>query len=96
MAAAVKRAKALILGAAKGLQVFRIIQDSRWRSRQLLILAYHGVSLDDEHEWDSALYMPQDLFRQRMEALRRGNYAVLPYELVASGGSTGHVEVSPG
>lgn len=80
MGTAVKRAKALILGASKGMGGFRIVQDSRWRSQKLLILAYHGISLDDEHEWHSALYMPQSLFRQRMETLRRGSYSVLPYE----------------
>lgn len=80
MKSAVKQAKRLILAASKGAQLFRIIRDSRWRSQQLLILAYHGISLDDEHEWDGSFYMPQDLFRQRMEALRRGSYSVLPYE----------------
>ena len=62
------------------MHAFRIVRDSRWRSQQLLILAYHGISLDDEHEWDGAFYMPQDLLRQRMEVLRRGAYSVLPYE----------------
>jgi peptidoglycan/xylan/chitin deacetylase (PgdA/CDA1 family) len=80
MATLVKRAKALILGAAKNLRVFRIVRDSHWRSQRLLILGYHGISLKDEHEWDNALYMPQELFRQRMEMLRRGSYYVLPYE----------------
>ena len=75
----VKQLKGLILGAAKRMQVFRLVCDSRWRSQQLLILGYHGISLDDEHEWNSELYMPPSLFRQRMEALRRGSYTVLPY-----------------
>lgn len=73
-----KGAKALVLGSAKGMQGFRMIRESRWRSEQLLILAYHGISIDDEHEWDGAYSMSQGLFRQRMEALRQGSYSVLP------------------
>jgi peptidoglycan/xylan/chitin deacetylase (PgdA/CDA1 family) len=80
MTSVIKTAKALILRAAKGMRVLRIVRDSRWRSQQLLILAYHGISLKDEHEWNRAFYMPQDLFRERMELLRAGSYSVLPYE----------------
>ena len=70
--------KELILGTCKTMQVFRAVGGSRWRSQRLLILAYHGISLRDEHEWDNALYMPEQLFRQRMELLRAGSYSVLP------------------
>ena len=62
------------------MQVFRVVRSSRWRSQRLLILAYHGISLRDEHEWDNELYMPQHLFRERMELLRAGSYSVLPLE----------------
>jgi peptidoglycan/xylan/chitin deacetylase (PgdA/CDA1 family) len=47
-----------------------------WRARRLLILCYHGISLDDEHEW-SGLYISPELFRSRMEALRRAGCCVL-------------------
>jgi peptidoglycan/xylan/chitin deacetylase (PgdA/CDA1 family) len=62
------------------MQVFRVVRSSRWRSQRLLILAYHGISLRDEHEWNKELYMPEALFRQRMQVLRAGSYSVLPLE----------------
>jgi peptidoglycan/xylan/chitin deacetylase (PgdA/CDA1 family) len=53
------------------------IRDSRWRRERLLILCYHGVSLEDEHEWRPKLYMPPAILRERFEALRLGGYQVL-------------------
>jgi peptidoglycan/xylan/chitin deacetylase (PgdA/CDA1 family) len=54
------------------------IRDSRWRNERLLILCYHGVSLEDEHEWRPKLYMSPAGLRERLEAVRRGGYQVLP------------------
>jgi peptidoglycan/xylan/chitin deacetylase (PgdA/CDA1 family) len=54
------------------------IRDSRWRRERLLILCYHGVSTQDEHEWRPKLYMPPAMLRARFEALRRGGYNILP------------------
>ena len=62
------------------MQVFRAVRGSRWRAHRLLILAYHGISLHDEHEWNNELYMPRDLFRQRMQLLQEGSYSVLPLD----------------
>ncbi len=53
---------------------------TRWRRNRLLVLAYHGISLHDEHLWDSNLFIAPDRFRRRMETLRRGPYNVLPLE----------------
>lgn len=50
---------------------------SRWRQERLLILCYHGISLEDEHEWNPSLYVAPALFRQRMDALHRMGCAVL-------------------
>jgi peptidoglycan/xylan/chitin deacetylase (PgdA/CDA1 family) len=72
------RARTLLLAAAKGASILALVRDSRWRSERLLILGYHGISLEDEHEWNGGLYMPQPLFRRRMELLDRGGYQVLP------------------
>lgn len=69
------------LGALRFLQsagAYARVRDSRWRSERLLILCYHGVSLEDEHQWRSKLYMPPAVLRERFEALRRGGYEVLP------------------
>jgi len=53
------------------------VRDSRWRGRRLAILCYHGVSIEDEHEWNPALFVSQKLFAQRMEQLERGGYHVV-------------------
>jgi len=62
----------------KSCGAFRLIEASSWRRQRLLILCYHGISLEDEHEWRPALYLRPAQFERRLEILRRGNYAVLP------------------
>jgi peptidoglycan/xylan/chitin deacetylase (PgdA/CDA1 family) len=62
----------------KGCGAFHLVQGSDWRRQRLLILCFHGISLEDEHEWRPYLYIrPQQLDR-RIEILQRGKYAVLP------------------
>lgn len=56
----------------------RAIGVSGWRRQRLLILAYHGVSLDDEHLWNGALYMAQDVLEERLRLLRAARCTVLP------------------
>jgi peptidoglycan/xylan/chitin deacetylase (PgdA/CDA1 family) len=73
-----KSLKLTALRAARGSGALRLINSSDWRHRRLLILGYHGVSQADEHEWDSSLFMPQEMVRSRFELLRHGGYAVLP------------------
>ena len=70
--------KLSLLRAARALGVFSAAATSRRRSRQLLILCYHGISIDDEHEWAPGLYMSADTFESRLERLRLGGYCVLP------------------
>ncbi len=73
-----KQAKILTLSALRRAHALRSLAGSRWRGRRLLILGYHGVSLEDEHEWDPGLYLsPADL-EARLELLRRERYTVLP------------------
>lgn len=50
---------------------------SAWRSQRVLILCYHGVSLEDEHEWNPALYVSAGRLRRRLEVLRRNGCTVL-------------------
>jgi len=67
---------ALKAGTAAGLS--RWLFDSHWRQQRLLILCYHGISLDDEHEWDPSLFMPAALLQRRLELLGTHGCAVLP------------------
>jgi peptidoglycan/xylan/chitin deacetylase (PgdA/CDA1 family) len=62
----------------KNSRVFELVADSDWRRRRLLILCYHGTSLEDEHLWRPGLYMRPELLQQRLEILKRGGYAVVP------------------
>jgi peptidoglycan/xylan/chitin deacetylase (PgdA/CDA1 family) len=57
-----------------------VIRNGRWRSGRLLILAYHGISLEDEHEWNPGLYIHPEVFRQRLALLKAGGYEVLPLD----------------
>ena len=57
---------------------FDRIAASPWRRRHLLILCYHGVSLQDEHEWHPGLFVTPAFLRRRFEIIRDGGYAVLP------------------
>ena len=72
--------KLSVLRASRSLGAFRLASASEWRRRQLLILCYHGISIDDEHEWAPGLYMSQDLFASRLALLKRGGYVVLPLD----------------
>ena len=69
-----------------GLAMFRafgglgLVAASAWRQRRVLILCYHGVSLDDEHEWDPELFVTPAFLRRRFEILRDNGYAVLPLD----------------
>ena len=75
-----KHAKQLVLHASKRVGLQAATRDSRWRARRLLVLCYHGISVEDEHEWNPVLYMPPATFRRRLETLRNGGYAVLPLD----------------
>jgi peptidoglycan/xylan/chitin deacetylase (PgdA/CDA1 family) len=60
--------------------IFQFVARSTWRSQRLLILCYHGTSLDDEHQWRPSLYVSAETLEQRMEWLSSGRYSVLPLE----------------
>jgi peptidoglycan/xylan/chitin deacetylase (PgdA/CDA1 family) len=73
-----KTFKQATLGTLKTSGVYSLVQNSRWRQRRLLILAYHGISLDDEHLWDYTQFMSPELFRSRMQLLKKSGCTVLP------------------
>jgi peptidoglycan/xylan/chitin deacetylase (PgdA/CDA1 family) len=70
--------KLAALRALKTSGVFNLVADSHWRRNRLLILCYHGTSLEDEHVWRPGLYMDPRLLEQRLELLKQGRYSVLP------------------
>jgi len=70
--------KIAVLRLLRGGGAFELVADSHWRQQRLLILCYHGTSLEDEHLWRPTLYMNQDTLRARLAFLKRNRYAVLP------------------
>ncbi len=66
------------LGALRSVGAFSLAGDSRHRKNSLLILCYHGLALEDEHEWRPDLYITAEQFRQRLHCLRNLKASVLP------------------
>ncbi len=62
----------------KSAGLFGVVANTEWRRQRLLILCYHGVSLEDEHEWRPALYVSPQHLERRLDILRKGMYKVLP------------------
>ena len=73
-----KKLKQATLKSLKTAGMSSLVQSSRWRRQRLLILAYHGISLSDEHLWNSAQFMSAEVFRSRLELLKKSRCAVLP------------------
>ncbi|HKP37104.1 MAG TPA: polysaccharide deacetylase family protein [Pyrinomonadaceae bacterium] len=73
-----KKLKQTTLASLKGSGAFKLVENSRWRRQRLLILAYHGISMDDEHLWNPAQYISQELFRDRLNLIAESGCTVLP------------------
>ncbi|HEU0119502.1 MAG TPA: polysaccharide deacetylase family protein [Bryobacteraceae bacterium] len=73
-----RKLKLSLLRAAKTTGALAVLLDSEWRRRKLLIVCYHGISLDDEHRWDPSLFLSPDVFESRMELLHALGAQVLP------------------
>ena len=69
--------KRMMLQLLRGCGVFEMAANSRWRQQRLLILCYHGISLEDEHLWRPGLYIPPDVLAQRLHSLKEGGYSVV-------------------
>lgn len=67
------------LRAIRGLSIPRRLSESSWRRTRLAILCYHGVSQEDEHEWDPRYFITPGLLDERMRFLRDEGYSVLPF-----------------
>src|SRR5215472_13688596 len=72
-----KIAKSSALALLRSTGAFSASARSARRQKRLLILCYHGLSLRDEHLWDS-LFITPELFRHRLETLRAAEASVLP------------------
>ena len=72
--------KRSVLGASSRLGLLSGVRDSAWRQRRLLILCYHSISIDDEHEWSGTYSMSPALLEARLRMLRDGRYNVLPLD----------------
>jgi peptidoglycan/xylan/chitin deacetylase (PgdA/CDA1 family) len=77
MTSMLKRLKQTALRSLKTTGVSALVRDSRWRRQRLLILAYHGISMFDEHEWNGSQYMSPEVLSSRMQQLKRSRCAVL-------------------
>jgi peptidoglycan/xylan/chitin deacetylase (PgdA/CDA1 family) len=73
-----KKIKQTLLGSAQSCGVFTFVQKSTWRRERLLILAYHGIAIDDEHRWNPTLFMHPEFFRSRLKLIEQAGCAVLP------------------
>jgi peptidoglycan/xylan/chitin deacetylase (PgdA/CDA1 family) len=69
--------KSQVLRATRATGLNRKLSETEWRRNQLLILCYHGISQDDEHEWNPGLFMRPQVFERRLEILKQGTYRVL-------------------
>lgn len=74
----IRTVKQTALSTMKTAGVFGIVSRSRWRNGRLLILAYHGISQDDEHLWDPALFLPPEILESRLRFLRSAGFTILP------------------
>jgi peptidoglycan/xylan/chitin deacetylase (PgdA/CDA1 family) len=72
-----KRIKQGGLRSVKSLRLLDLTGNTRWRRDRLLILGYHGVSLDDEHLWNPELFMSAELLRRRFQIIKETGCTVL-------------------
>ena len=70
--------KLTALSTMKSAGLFGVAGRSRWRHQRLLILAYHGVSQLDEHEWNGPLFIQPAFLEQRLEFLKSAGFNILP------------------
>ncbi|MBV8573187.1 MAG: polysaccharide deacetylase family protein [Acidobacteriaceae bacterium] len=58
---------------------FSVLGRTAGRNRGLIILCYHGVSLQDEHEWRPDLYISEERLAARLRCLQEAKVTVLPF-----------------
>ncbi len=78
-----------VMQASRGLGISRFISATPWRQRRLAILGLHGISIDDEHQWDPHLFHSPEALEHRFEALRRNGCTVVSLDEGLDGLRTG-------
>jgi peptidoglycan/xylan/chitin deacetylase (PgdA/CDA1 family) len=73
-----KKVKRGVLASARSVGLFGLLGGSSWRRSRLLILGYHGASIEDEHIWNPELFMPPEMLRRRFEIIKAKGCTVLP------------------
>lgn len=87
----VRPIRVLLLRAAEYSGLNGVVLNSGWRSKRLLIICWHHVSLDDEHRWNPALCISPSTFRARLELLRSTRCNVLPLDEALDGVRSGRL-----
>lgn len=79
-----RSAKGFVLKMANRTGMSSALAATRWRRERLLVLCYHGISQDDEHEW-SDLYISPERLEQRLELLKKLDTTVMPLDKAVDG-----------
>jgi peptidoglycan/xylan/chitin deacetylase (PgdA/CDA1 family) len=87
----VRPIRLLLLHAAEYSGLNGIILNSGWRSRRLLIVCWHHVSLDDEHLWNPGFCISPSTLRSRLELLRSTRCNVMPLDEALDGVRSGRL-----
>jgi len=66
--------KRRVLGASSRLGLLSNVRDSAWRQRRLLILCYHSISIDDEHEWSGTYSMAPAVCSEKRGSAYSSNF----------------------
>ena len=79
----------LLLHVLRLLGLFKL---SRWLTRnQLRILCYHGISFQDEHEFNAGVFMRRETFSRRMQLIKKLGLPVMGLEEAVQKLSTGQL-----
>jgi peptidoglycan/xylan/chitin deacetylase (PgdA/CDA1 family) len=73
-----KALKCRLLRVARGVRLLELVAGSEWRRRRLLILCYHSLAVDQEHQWRRPLFFTPEEFDARLDLVRRARLNVLP------------------
>lgn len=74
----IRAVKRTALTALRTAGFFGLASRSRWRNERLLILGYHGIAQEDEHQWDPSLFIAPEHLACRLRYLRAAGFHILP------------------